>query len=86
MAIAEHEGPGCTLHVSVSGEPVWEKSSNGEEVYVRWLCWSIENGDSELVPPQFEVVSPEITLECLKYDLPHVFSEVSVVVDNDIEV
>jgi hypothetical protein len=75
------------LRVSVAREPKWEKSpSTSDEVHVRWLCWSIEDGDDEVLPPEFEVLSPEVTEEQLRHELPKFFPAVKVTVDDDIDV
>jgi len=75
------------LRVSVAREPRWEKSPlMSEEVFVRWICWSIEDGDKEIVPPEFEVLSPEVTEQQLRDELPRFFPSVEVRVDDQIEV
>lgn len=84
-ALALHGQAGCRLRVSVANEAKWEKSKRGDEVLVRWLCWSIELGDRELVAPVFEVVSSGVTRERLSKELPNVFPELEVVVDEDID-
>lgn len=73
------------LRVSVTDEPKWEKSSNGDEVLVRWLCWSINDGERELVPPEFEVVGKEVTAERLANEIPNSFKDIEIIVDNDID-
>lgn len=87
-AIAKHRPERGTLRVSVAREPKWEKRSPGtdEAVFVRWLCWSIEEGGREVVPPEFEVLHPSVTDERLRRELPGFFPSLEVVVDNDIEV
>jgi hypothetical protein len=75
------------LHVSVARDLRWEKSpSNGDEVLVRWLCWSINDGDTEISPPEFEVVAKDVTPERLARELPAIFTDVEVIVDDDIDV
>jgi hypothetical protein len=77
---------GC-LHVSVAPDSRWEKSpSDGQDVLVRWLCWSINDGDTEISPPEFEVVGKDVTQERLARELPAIFSDVEVIVDDDIDV
>jgi len=73
------------LRVSVAKQPKWEQSHKGDEVLVRWICWSIETGDIELTPPEFEVVSKNITEEILAHDLPVIFDHIEVLVDSDID-
>ena len=87
-ALVQHGRAGYRLRVSVADEAKWEKSNRGDEVLVRWVCWSIEDGDREVTAPVFEVVGPNVTTELLRLELPKVFSgvEVEVVVDNDIDV
>ena len=76
-----------TIRVSVAREPKWEKSSAGGEVLVRWLCWSIENGEEvEVVQPNFEVLSDKVTEEQLREELPAFFPNSIVIVNDDIEV
>ena len=86
QTLSDLEQSGCVLHVSVANETVWEKSENGGEVKVRWLCWSVEIDGVELVSPKFEVLSPLVSLYRLKKELPSVFRNVEVIVDDDIEV
>jgi hypothetical protein len=74
-----------TIRVSVASEPKWEKSSNSEEVLVRWLCWSIEEDETEIVPPTFEVVSKDITEARLAAELPIFFQGIKTVIDDDIK-
>jgi hypothetical protein len=77
---------GC-LHVSVARDLKWEKSpSDGDNVLVRWLCWSINDGDTEISPPEFDVVGKDVTQERLARELPAIFSDVEVIVDDDIDV
>ncbi|MFT3755983.1 MAG: hypothetical protein QM769_08550 [Pseudoxanthomonas sp.] len=73
------------LRISVADEAIWEPSDDGS-VLVRWMCWSIEDGDQEVVEPEFEVLSDKITHERLARELPSFFPGIEVVVDNDIEV
>ncbi len=75
------------LRVSVAREPKWEKSSStSREVLVRWLCWSVEDGDHEVIPPEFEVLHPDVTEEQLRRELPLQFPAIEVTVDDDIDV
>ena len=76
----------CTLRVSVADTAQWEKSAAGDEVLVRWLCWSVESNGQELIRSEFEVVGKDVTRERLAEELPHIFPDVEVSVDNDIEV
>jgi hypothetical protein len=73
------------LVISVADEPKWERSASGDEVLVRWLCWSIENDGQEVVAPEFEVVGTDVTRERLAIELPDLFRDVQVTVDNEIE-
>lgn len=75
----------CILHVSVVENPKWEKSPNGDEILVRWLCWSVNDGEREVVPPEFEVVGRDVTWQRLERELSRVFEGVKVIVDNDID-
>lgn len=77
---------GVILRISVADEPKWEKSKSGDEVLVRWLCWSIEQDGQEVSAPEFEVLHQDVTRERLSNELPTVFSNVEVRVDNDIDV
>lgn len=77
---------GAILRVSVADEPKWEKSKSGGEVLVRWLCWSIEQDGQEVSAPEFEVLHQDVTKERLSSELPAVFPDVQVRVDNDIDV
>src|SRR5262245_58882024 len=74
------------LIVSVADDPKWEKSAAGDEVLVRWLCWSIEDGDREVAAPEFEVVGTDVTRVRLADELPRAFRDVEVIVDNEIDV
>lgn len=75
------------LHVSVAREPKWEKSvSSSREVLVRWLCWSVEDGDREVLPPEFEVLHPDVTEEQLRDELPTHFPGIEITVDDEIAV
>lgn len=74
------------LRVSVARETRWERTRHGDEVHVRWLCWSIEDAGKEIQPPEFEVISPDVTQELLADELPAVFRDVQVVVDDDVDV
>lgn len=76
----------CILRVSVAEEPKWEKSPHGDEVLVRWLCWSINDGEREIVPPEFEVVGKDVTSQRLADDLPSIFKDIEIIVDSDIDV
>ena len=73
------------LRVSVADEPRWEKSSSGDEILVRWVCWNLEEGDQEITPPEFEVLCDTETREGLASELPEFFPEIEVMVDNDID-
>jgi hypothetical protein len=71
------------LHVSVARELKWERStSGGDDVLVRWLCWSINDGDREISSPEFDVVGKDVTRERLARELPVIFSDVEVIVDD----
>ncbi len=85
-ALDENLSESYTLRISVAKEPKWEKSKNGDEVLVRWLCWSINKGEIEVVPPEFEVVGKDVTSQTLKKELPRIFNNIKIIVDNDIEV
>lgn len=74
------------LWVSVSPTPKWEPSPHGDEVLLRWLCWSVNDGRREVVAPEFEAVSQYVTEERLREELPSIFPDVQVVVDRDIGV
>lgn len=73
------------IRISVADKAVWEQSSNGEQVLVRWLCWSVSDESGEIVAPTFEVLSEVVTRERLAEELPKMFPGVVVVVDGDIE-
>lgn len=83
-ALDEFDSVDGTLHVSVASAPKWERSENGDEVLVRWLCWSIESADREINEPEFDVVSQHVTQELLADELPKIFPKIKVVVDDDI--
>ena len=85
-AIAIHAPFDGKLRVSVADEAKWEKSSEGDEVLVRWVCWNLIKDGVELIEPSFEVLSDKITREQLMNDLPLMFPAVDVEVDNLIEV
>lgn len=74
------------LRVSIADEPKWEKSKSGDEVLVRWACWNLEEGGNDITQPEFEVLSKEITRERLANELPALFPDLDVVVDNEIDV
>lgn len=86
QSLNEIDSEQCVLRVSVAEEPKWEKSANGDEVLVRWLCWSINDGEKEMVPPEFEVVGKDVTADRLTRELPSAFKGIEIVVDNDIDV
>ena len=73
------------LRVSVADTPKWEKTSSGDEVLVRWACWNLEFNGEELTPPEFEVLSQDITRERLANELPEFFPDIEVEVDNAID-
>lgn len=85
-ALPQVKSSRAKLHVSVAREPVWEKSPLGDEVLVRWLCWSLDDENGEVVAPTFEVLSKDVTEQQLARELPSFFPGVEVVVDHDIEV
>lgn len=86
-AMTEHHISSGCLHVSVARDAMWEKSpSSSDEVLVRWLCWSIELGEEELVPPNFEVIHPDVSEEQLRDGLREAFPALELVVDNEIDV
>jgi hypothetical protein len=74
------------LRVSVADEPKWEKSKSGDEVLVRWACWNLEEGGHDVTQPEFEVLSKDITREKLASELPALFPDLDVVIDNEIDV
>lgn len=74
------------LVISVADSAQWEKSKLGDEVLVRWLCWSIESDGIEVSAPEFEILAAAITGKQLGEELPPLFPGVEVVVDNDIDV
>ncbi|MCU0786242.1 MAG: hypothetical protein MUF81_19785 [Verrucomicrobia bacterium] len=86
LALGDLELERGRLHISVARESKWEKSPSGSNVLVRWLCWSVEDGGKEVLPPSFEVLSDTVTQEMLASELPKVFGEIEVVVDDNIEV
>ncbi|RME50702.1 MAG: hypothetical protein D6790_20885 [Caldilineae bacterium] len=87
QAIERHQPRQGLLRVSIARDAKWETSpSSSEQVLVRWLCWSLQDGDDELVPPEFEVLHPDVTEERLREALPDIFPSVKVVVDDDIDV
>ena len=74
------------VHVSVANHLTWERSpGQGDEVLVRWLCWSIDDGDREIAPPEFEVAGKEVTRQRLASELPRFLPGVTVTVDDDID-
>ncbi len=85
-ALDAHTPFSGTLRVSVADEPRWEASSAGDQVLVRWACWSLELGGREVTEPEFEVLGTEATRDLLAGELPVAFPGVQVVVDNDIDV
>lgn len=74
------------LRISVADEATWEPSDDGGSVLVRWMCWSVEDHGKEVVEPEFEVLSDKITGKQLAHELPGLFPNVEIVVDNDIDV
>ncbi|MEM7765838.1 MAG: hypothetical protein AAF290_17380 [Pseudomonadota bacterium] len=84
-ALDHHNLDAAVLRVSVADEPKWEKSPSGDEVLVRWLCWNIQVHGVEVAPPEFEVVHKDVTRERLAAELPTIFTEVEVQLDNDID-
>jgi len=87
QAIEHHRPQRGVLKVSVAKDPKWEQSpASSEEVLVRWLCWSLEDDDREVVSPEFEVLHPDVTEERLRKELPVHFPSVVVTVDDDIDV
>ena len=75
------------VRVSVAAKPVWERSpGNDDQVLVRWACWSIERGEHEVFPAQFEPLSQHVTEGQLRLELPDLLPGVEVVVDDDIDV
>lgn len=74
------------MRFSVADEPRWEPSENGEQVLVRWACWTIESDGQEVTAPEYEPLSKEVTRTRLEIDLPTAFPDIDVVVENDVEV
>jgi hypothetical protein len=74
------------LRVSVADQAKWEKSGSGDEVLVRWACWNLEQGGSEVTQPEFEVLGKGVTRERLASELPALFPELEVEIDNAIDV
>ncbi len=74
------------LYVSVASEPKWEPSPSGDQVLVRWMCWSVEDNDEEVLEPTFEVLSPAVTATRLRNELPQAFPSLALFVDENIEV
>jgi len=85
-AIAEHAPFHGKLHVSVADEAQWENTSSGDQVLVRWACWTLERDGIELTEPVFEVLCDDTTREKLADDLAKQFPDVEVEVDDAIEV
>lgn len=84
-ALATHAPFNGKLHVSVSDEMKWEQTNDGYKVLVRWACWNLESGDRNVTEPEFEVLGETATRERLAAELPALFSQIEVVVDDDIE-
>ncbi|MDC0742815.1 hypothetical protein [Polyangium mundeleinium] len=74
------------VRVSVADEPRWETTSSGDQVLVRWACWTLERNGVELTEPVFEVLCKDITRESLADDLSSRLPDVEIEVDNAIEV
>lgn len=73
-----------TLRISIEVDAKWEKDGE-DEILIRYLCWSINDGDIEVRGPEFEIVGDDVTRERLERELPLVFPTVGILVDHDIE-
>jgi hypothetical protein len=71
------------IHVSVAKNTSIERFQN-DLIRVRWLCWSILCDQGEIRPPEYEVLSEDISRERLEQELPIFFPGVSMIVDDDI--
>lgn len=71
------------LRISIEVDAKWEKDGD-DEIFIRYLCWSINDGDIEVRAPEFEVVGEDVTRARLERELPSVFPSVEIVVDHDI--
>ncbi len=52
---------------------------------MRWLCWSVNDDDREVVAPEFEAAHQDVTEERLRQELPLLFPDIRVVVDSNID-
>ncbi|TKD03799.1 hypothetical protein [Polyangium fumosum] len=73
------------VRISVADEPRWETTNSGDQVLVRWACWTLERNGVELTEPVFEVLCKDITRQSLADDLSSRFPGVEIEVDNAIE-
>ncbi len=85
-ALVAHAAFNGILHVSVSDEMKWEQTNDGYKVLVRWACWNLENNDGNVTEPEFEVLGETATRERLAAELPAIFPEITVVIDDVIDV
>ena len=83
-AIASHQLKQGCVHISIAKDSRWEQSSNEGDVFVRWLCWSLEDQGTEVAPPVFEVVGDECTIDVLTKELPAFFHGIDLKFDHDI--
>lgn len=74
------------IRISVAAVPKWEEMPGAGPALVRWICWNITDAGTEVTQPEFEILHPSITLETLQKELPAYFPEVTVMVDDDIDV
>lgn len=74
------------LRVSVADNPVVEATKEGRGHIIRWMCWSIESFQEEVVPPEFVVLHDAITGDQLRHELPILLPGVTIVVDNDVDI
>lgn len=74
------------LRFSIADDARWEASDNGDQVLVRWACWTIEDDGQEVTAPEYEALSQAVTRDRLMIDLPAAFRDIEVIVDNEIDV
>lgn len=86
LALRGHKLAVPIVRVSVAPEPKWEDVPAGGSMLVRWLCWNILDAGTEITPPEFEILHPSITMETLQRELPNWLPELTVMVDDEVDV
>lgn len=84
QALAEIKPIRPVVYVSVSSR-ISNDLHDGKEYTVRWMCWSINDDKTEVLEPQFAILSPSITKDLLELELPQLIEGVEFIFDTNID-